>query len=108
MVHCRGCGKQLHESAISCPNCGASQSMPKRQPASRSGGAVFLIACGWTLLIWFALVIVISAIAAMLDPGDATAARRAGEYFSGLAFVVAAVVAAALSITGVLPGTSRR
>lgn len=25
MVHCRACGKQLHESATACPSCGASQ-----------------------------------------------------------------------------------
>lgn len=25
MVFCKGCGKQLHETAISCPNCGAPQ-----------------------------------------------------------------------------------
>jgi len=25
MVFCRGCGKQIHESAISCPQCGAVQ-----------------------------------------------------------------------------------
>src|SRR6266481_482086 len=25
MVFCRGCGKQIHESAVSCPACGAMQ-----------------------------------------------------------------------------------
>jgi len=25
MVFCRGCGKEIHESAITCPNCGAPQ-----------------------------------------------------------------------------------
>jgi hypothetical protein len=25
MVHCRGCGKEIHESAVSCPHCGATQ-----------------------------------------------------------------------------------
>lgn len=25
MVHCRACGKQLHESATACPSCGAAQ-----------------------------------------------------------------------------------
>ena len=23
MVHCRGCGQQIHESAVTCPHCGA-------------------------------------------------------------------------------------
>ena len=25
MVFCRGCGKEIHESALSCPHCGAIQ-----------------------------------------------------------------------------------
>lgn len=25
MVHCRGCGQQIHESAVTCPHCGAPQ-----------------------------------------------------------------------------------
>jgi hypothetical protein len=25
MVFCRGCGKEIHESAASCPHCGAPQ-----------------------------------------------------------------------------------
>lgn len=26
MIFCRGCGKELHESAVNCPHCGAPQS----------------------------------------------------------------------------------
>lgn len=25
MVHCRGCGKEIHETAQNCPQCGAPQ-----------------------------------------------------------------------------------
>ena len=25
MIFCRGCGKELHESALQCPHCGAPQ-----------------------------------------------------------------------------------
>jgi TM2 domain-containing membrane protein YozV len=28
MVFCRGCGKEIHESAVSCPQCGAMQTIP--------------------------------------------------------------------------------
>ena len=32
MVFCRGCGKEIHDSAISCPHCGAMQvSQPQAQ-----------------------------------------------------------------------------
>lgn len=28
MVFCRGCGKEIHETARACPSCGAPQSQP--------------------------------------------------------------------------------
>jgi TM2 domain-containing membrane protein YozV len=28
MVHCRGCGKEIHETARVCPQCGAPQQAP--------------------------------------------------------------------------------
>ena len=34
MVFCRGCGKEIHETAATCPSCGASQSDPKPQPST--------------------------------------------------------------------------
>ena len=30
MVFCRGCGKEIHESALSCPHCGATQKVPEK------------------------------------------------------------------------------
>jgi hypothetical protein len=32
MVFCRGCGKQIHETAPTCPGCGAPQSIPQVNP----------------------------------------------------------------------------
>lgn len=29
MVWCRGCGKKIHETAVSCPSCGAQQKVKK-------------------------------------------------------------------------------
>ncbi|MCU6432491.1 NINE protein [Undibacterium sp. Jales W-56] len=31
MVFCRGCGKEIHETALSCPYCGAQQGTPPNQ-----------------------------------------------------------------------------
>lgn len=28
MVYCRGCGQRIHETALSCPHCGAQQAGP--------------------------------------------------------------------------------
>ena len=53
MIFCRGCGKQIHETAASCPQCGASQFAFPTQKATYhwssitafvSGIVVFLMA----------------------------------------------------------------
>ena len=31
MVFCRGCGKEIHETAPTCPNCGALQNLSYSQ-----------------------------------------------------------------------------
>lgn len=37
MVFCRGCGKEIHETAVSCPQCGAVQHVSVRSPQNLSG-----------------------------------------------------------------------
>ena len=49
MVYCRGCGKQLHVTAVTCPQCGAPQqaagvSDKKILPAFLLSGFAFAIA----------------------------------------------------------------
>ena len=34
MVFCRGCAKEIHVSALTCPQCGATQAMPQVNPAT--------------------------------------------------------------------------
>lgn len=34
MVHCRGCGKEIHETATTCPQCGAPQRLEVQNGAS--------------------------------------------------------------------------
>jgi TM2 domain-containing membrane protein YozV len=34
MVFCRGCAKEIHETAVSCPHCGATQGTSVQQPYS--------------------------------------------------------------------------
>ena len=38
MIYCRGCGKEIHDSALSCPNCGATQQAPQTQRGDVSKG----------------------------------------------------------------------
>ena len=37
MVFCRGCGKEIHETAVSCPHCGAVQQVTVKSPKNQSG-----------------------------------------------------------------------
>lgn len=42
MVFCRGCGKEIHETAISCPHCGAQQTVAgQSSPRSQSVATLF-------------------------------------------------------------------
>lgn len=40
-MYCHGCGKQLHESALSCPQCGAPQLQNAPAPSAPSGNGVW-------------------------------------------------------------------
>lgn len=50
MVHCRGCGKQIHESAPSCPHCGAPQAAVQ---SAHKGAASEKNKITAALLCWF-------------------------------------------------------
>lgn len=47
MKFCHGCGKEIHESAVSCPHCGAKQPGAGTQVSSK-GKAILAIVC-WFL-----------------------------------------------------------
>lgn len=46
MVFCRGCGKEIHESARACPNCGATQSASVQGDKSRIAAALLAFFLG--------------------------------------------------------------
>lgn len=48
MVHCRGCGQQIHESAVTCPHCGAPQGTPSTGPGAASAGPLPDGVKGWS------------------------------------------------------------
>lgn len=39
MIYCHGCGKQIHETAPTCPNCGAPQALPKSAQRAQTASA---------------------------------------------------------------------
>ncbi|MBU9816947.1 zinc-ribbon domain and TM2 domain-containing protein [Rahnella sp. C60] len=46
MVFCRGCGKEIHESAKSCPHCGATQNVNPQGTKSRVAAALLAFFLG--------------------------------------------------------------
>jgi len=45
MVYCRGCGAQIHESAVTCPQCGAAQ-QEEMTGKNRVTAAIFALLLG--------------------------------------------------------------
>ncbi len=45
MVFCRGCGKEIHETALACPNCGAPPATAQSSSASSKKILPALLLC---------------------------------------------------------------
>ena len=65
-VHCRGCGEKIHESAPTCPKCGAPQALaaavsPRPGAAGPSGGTPMssYSAVPWYRRRWFIILCVL-------------------------------------------------
>lgn len=47
MVFCRGCGKEIHESAATCPHCGAPQGKSAGGKSKVTAGVLALLLGGF-------------------------------------------------------------
>lgn len=54
MVYCRGCAKEIHESAASCPHCGAVQHTETTK--NSSGVSVGVLVIGYLCTFFFPIV----------------------------------------------------
>lgn len=108
MVFCRGCGRELHETAPSCPHCGAPQFFPPPVNSKRSVGKLIGWAFVWTFAFWFGILIVLGFVAGALHPdAPQDAGQRAGEALSGVTFLIAICFSAIFTVAGILPGTKK-
>ncbi|HWZ65120.1 MAG TPA: TM2 domain-containing protein [Steroidobacteraceae bacterium] len=48
MVHCRACGKEIHESARTCPQCGAPQAVATASDKRILPAFLLCFFLGWT------------------------------------------------------------
>ncbi len=78
MVYCRGCAKQIHETALACPQCGAPQQAAV--PVPSGSGSSWLAISSLILGILTALV--------LFDDGEPTSDELAGLLFLSLTGLV--------------------
>lgn len=103
MIFCRGCGKELHETAISCPHCGAPQIVPTQSVQKPSG------------TLWLpvpSLVLGIIVVLALFDDSPWDSSQYAAAFFFSVSAIVLGIIGTAtqergrgMSITGIVLGT---
>jgi len=86
MVFCRGCGKEIHESAPACPHCGATQA----GAASTAQGSKWMTI---TALVLGAMTFLASI--GLLYEGNASAEGIVGVF----TFAIPSIVLAAISLS---------
>jgi hypothetical protein len=107
MVFCRGCGKEIHETAQVCPLCGAAQGFPYVD-STRSTVKLIGWAIVWLFVFWFGSFVVIGAVAGVIHTQDAhDAGARAVQVLSTPMFFVSLCASVVLTIFGKLPGTKK-
>jgi hypothetical protein len=52
-VHCRGCGVQIHETAPTCPKCGAPQNLVAAPGATAAGTSTAAARSAYSQVPWF-------------------------------------------------------
>jgi TM2 domain-containing membrane protein YozV/Tfp pilus assembly major pilin PilA len=123
MVFCWGCAKEIHESAATCPSCGAAQNRNRKGRSKVAAGLLAIFLGGWgihrfylgqwwglfyLLFSWTMIPSVVSFVEGIvfLVSGDATWDRKYGDKEPGNAAVIAVVAIAVplfwLSIIGIL------
>lgn len=76
-VFCRGCGKEIHETAIACPSCGAPQNIPVNQ--EKKAPYVSYDQVPWYRKEWFAwlsFILFTPALIGVLLTGDSYYTRK--------------------------------
>jgi hypothetical protein len=108
MVFCRGCAKEIHESASACPSCGATQGVTPEADKSRNTAILILSACGWTFIMWLGFLVLGGFVIGVMNPDNAAiVGQEFGESVSGPLLLVTAIASGVLTKIGKLPGTRK-
>jgi hypothetical protein len=113
MVFCRGCGKEIHETAPVCPHCGAPQNLPSSSNASRNTLVLIIVTLGWTFVMWIGSLVIVGMVVGVINPagsfeGGYNAGYHYGHMLSLPILLISGGIATLLAIRGKLPGTSKK
>ena len=101
MVFCRGCGKEIHSTATTCPYCGALQSVP----SNSEFGKTFFCTFGWFIFFWSSPIIWVTQTAGFFEP--IPTAEEIVDLMFGPFFLLSLILTPILSYLEKLPGTER-
>lgn len=101
MVFCRGCGKEIHETATMCPQCGATQVLPSNNLIIRR----ILFCILWIIIIWISAIFLTGFVAGAFD--SSVSGEKIGATISGPYLLIATILCIVLTIKGKLPGTKK-
>lgn len=105
MVYCRGCSKEIHETARTCPHCGAPQGVT----TERNTVVLFMVGLGWSLLFWFAILFLLGFFVGVTNPANAeNAGQELGEAAAFPVMIISFLLAGILTYLGKLPGTYKK
>ena len=105
MVFCRGCAKEIHETATSCPLCGAPQGLASDK--TRNTATLIVVGIGWAFIMWFAFLFIGGFIIGVMNPSNPA---EAGEQFGRAAtpsILIFGLLSGVLTKFGLLPGTKK-
>ncbi|MDQ0072596.1 hypothetical protein J2W34_004401 [Variovorax boronicumulans] len=77
-AHCRGCGRQIHETVPTCPRCGAPQAIPAQATPSAMAPPASSLA-GYGQIPWYRQRWALICIFLLFDPAAAVIAGPASS-----------------------------
>ena len=105
MAFCRGCGKEIHETAPMCPHCGAPQAIPSTVGPKRSVGKLMAWGLLWTLV--FSTIISASITGLFVDILQVAVSQSTIDFISRISTMISLWLSIVLVILGKLPGTRK-
>lgn len=94
-LYCPACAQEVHQSATTCPACGAWQGRPT-QPPERNPFKLIALCVLWAVGIWFGALFLVGELG-----------EQMGQMLSGPFFFASIGLSIALTVAGKLPGTAR-